>query len=155
METWQLPNLSCFNTQPRGGGCMKRVVDPITGEWFQHTAARRRLHRQWCLCCHCLTVSTHSRAKAAARLKDFYQSWLKVSTHSRAKAAAKELGFKVRDEYVSTHSRAKAAAQITVYIFVTVEFQHTAARRRLHPICQKQICHIRFQHTAARRRLHC
>ena len=45
---------------------MKRVVDPITGEWFQHTAARRRLQHRITKINKNAPVSTHSRAEAAA-----------------------------------------------------------------------------------------
>ena len=34
---------SCFNTQPRGGGCISPPCEGVFFEVFQHTAARRRL----------------------------------------------------------------------------------------------------------------
>ena len=34
---------SCFNTQPRGGGCIDEAFAPLKKALFQHTAARRRL----------------------------------------------------------------------------------------------------------------
>mgnify|MGYP003086199340 CR=1 FL=1 len=82
--------------------CMKTLL-------FQHTAARRRLGNL----CHCvnrnLTVSTHSRPKAAGMIIKNNQA-LKI---------------------VSTHSRPKAAGYLNVDVFTTLGFQHTAARRRL------------------------
>ena len=57
-----------------------------------------------------------------------------VSTHSRAKAAArKQEGRRTKACKVSTHSRAKAAAsQMPVECgIVRAMFQHTAARKRL------------------------
>ena len=56
----------CFNTQPRGGGCL------------------------WCgFGLYLLdTVSTHSRAEAAAAFRFHSKSVHIVSTHSRAEAAA-------------------------------------------------------------------
>ena len=100
----------------------------------------------------------------------------RVSTHSRPKAAASTSTNNKTSIRVSTHSRPKAAA---FYIYdchsVDMEFQHTAARRRLQEIeqmpekhfqvsthsrpkaaaCGSKIDtkHFKFQHTAARRRL--
>ena len=78
----------CFNTQPPEGGCIAKVRMDFDSKLFQHTAARRRLRELniWrtmldlfqhtaarrrlqpvaaTLFC-CITVSTHSRPKAAA-----------------------------------------------------------------------------------------
>ena len=55
---------------------------------FQHTAARRRLHRAVIDACNHLVVSTHSRPKAAAIFADVSLLAINVSTHSRPKAAA-------------------------------------------------------------------
>ena len=57
---------ACFNTQPRGGGCdLTRIVGELT-TWFQHTAARRRLPNYDDSKFMAPSVSTHSRAEAAA-----------------------------------------------------------------------------------------
>ena len=79
---------SDFNTQPREGGCNKWDLIPLND----------------------VTVSTHSRAEAAADID------------------------KARDVLVrvSTHSRAEAAASLTAITAKQLMFQHTAARRRLH-----------------------
>ena len=55
-------------------------------------------------------VSTHSRAEAAASLKDFISPKKQVSTHSRAEAAANGRCDIADAGCVSTHSRAEAAA---------------------------------------------
>ena len=56
-----------------------------------------------------ITVSTHSRLKAAGQLPARYMRRLLVSTHSRLKAAGQLRG-QCRFAYrVSTHSRLKAA----------------------------------------------
>ena len=57
------------------------------------------------------SVSTHSSAEAAAKIKGFKSKAGKVSTHSRAEAAAFFSGF-TNSIFtgVSTHSRAEAAA---------------------------------------------
>ena len=119
---------------------------------FQHTAARRRLDRSN-VPMPKLYVSTHSRPKAAVVLLDrgtvvegvsthsrpkaavdksvygLYKS--AVSTHSRPKAAeAQACGGNVK-RGVSTHSRPKAAEFINIFSTENVQFQHTAARRRL------------------------
>ena len=54
-----------FNTQPPEGGwgCEPMVVSKATG--FQHTAARRRLEEKLTELAASITVSTHSRPKAA------------------------------------------------------------------------------------------
>ena len=62
---------------------MAKNYDP-----FQHTAARRRLHESDHLPYDALEVSTHSRAEAAAVIKDGTALRKVVSTHSRAEAAA-------------------------------------------------------------------
>ena len=78
----------CFNTQPRGGGCLKVFDLGLQFDKFQHTAARRRLLFQ-CLPINIFDrVSTHSRAEAAARILRLIPDLPTVSTHSRAEAAA-------------------------------------------------------------------
>ena len=81
----------------------------ITVTLFQHTAARRRLLQYKIL-------------KMLLKL---------VSTHSRPKAAASNRQLQGVIGMVSTHSRPKAAAQADAFLVADVEFQHTAARRRL------------------------
>ena len=55
---------------------------------------------------------------------------------------------------VSTHSRPKAAAPLTGNLLTqNIQFQHTAARRRLQADFRSLAQSILFQHTAARRRL--
>ena len=54
---------------------------------------------------------------------------------------------------VSTHSRPKAAGMASREFVYFIEFQHTAARRRLGIYLSRTIPLNRFQHTAARRRL--
>ena len=76
---------------------------------FQHTAARRRLPPL----IHCVEISCT------------------VSTHSRAEAAAQKAGSGSFVVNVSTHSRAEAAALKDLSGYGISVFQHTAARRRL------------------------
>ena len=143
---------------------------------FQHTAARRRLPEHRVRHHGRLSVSTHSRPKAAATVIYAQTAHNAVSTHSRPKAAADKLQVPIAAENVSTHSRPKAAAfQIQLYEFPCnvsthsrpkaaaqmgikqrrkLAFQHTAARRRLRSNSSKvgKVSTL-FQHTAARRRL--
>ena len=141
---------------------------------FQHTAARRRLFSLESPVTY-LSVSTHSRPKAAAEIqaidsfafsvsthsrpkaaditplplgKEFY-----VSTHSRPKAAVTLLGLLRPFAPVSTHSRPKAAANWRRISIRIRRFQHTAARRRLERLGVIAEDALQFQHTAARRRL--
>ena len=37
----------CFNTQPRGGGCLAQMIAVVQLALFQHTAARRRLPKKF------------------------------------------------------------------------------------------------------------
>ena len=76
---------------------------------FQHTAARRRLGDTGWRTLQIVSVSTHSRPKAAGDPSPCSCCTLLVSTHSRPKAA----GFECP---VCQHKN---------------KFQHTAARRRL------------------------
>ena len=101
-----------------------------------------------------IKVSTHSRPKAAGLLRPNTQGlkagfntqppeggWktrrhflflCQVSTHSRPKAAGPEPNQQDDQQPVSTHSRPKAAGIGDLELDVAVlEFQHTAARRRL------------------------
>ena len=56
-----------------------------------------------------------------------------VSTHSRPKAAGGCQAQAYCEGYVSTHSRPKAAGRIFFACAQCLQFQHTAARRRLEP----------------------
>ena len=103
---------SCFNTQPRGGGC------PVGGSSLIHGV-----------------VSTHSRAEATA-----YRQYVPPRHARRFNTQPPEGGCNDRrcEEYnterVSTHSRPKAAAnRFSQLLFILALFQHTAARRRLLP----------------------
>ena len=123
--------LLCFNTQPPEGGWRHDKAErkpkyrfntqPPEGGWdffligldkvlmFQHTAARRRLAKEF-----------------GYSLAD-----IKVSTHSRPKAAGPDSSVNIAKAIVSTHSRPKAAGRNDVITFGILWFQHTAARRRL------------------------
>ena len=99
-------------------------------------------------------VSTHSRPKAAGTTPAIsapsgsgfntqppeggwspdrcrYCKKRPVSTHSRPKAAGPIATSRCRQTLVSTHSRPKAAGKTTNEAQAAIEFQHTAARRRL------------------------
>ncbi len=77
-------------------------------DWFQHTAARRRLGDQN-FYDYGFLVSTHSRPKAAEVKALQEQGREQVSTHSRPKAAASQYKWVWPSGEVSTHSRPKAA----------------------------------------------
>ena len=122
-----------FNTQPPEGGCPRTTSITCLLIRFQHTAARRRLPPKAPERPLALIVSTHSRPKAAAGRRPVGALSVDVSTHSRPKAAARAVGGLSKVSMVSTHSRPKAAAQSMKLRSVGLWFQHTAARRRLHP----------------------
>ena len=103
------PLLESFNTQPPEGGWLQEMSVDLSAELFQHTAARRRL-----------VENSHKNITYAL-----------VSTHSRPKAAGIPPARKPTFPKVSTHSRPKAAGAAGGQLGIPIEFQHTAARRRL------------------------
>ena len=111
-----------------------RELDEITAKLFQHTAARRRLDAPCFTDNNGFIVSTHSRPKAAGKIKTLRHLYASVSTHSRPKAAGATVKANCRSwvrfntqppeggwidraqqrrnrQRVSTHSRPKAAGQ--------------------------------------------
>ena len=76
---------------------------------FQHTAARRRLDYKNLDFVQIVSVSTHSRPKAAGHLWYGHSKGQFVSTHSRPKAAGYVFSALSLYFHVSTHSRPKAA----------------------------------------------
>ena len=80
-----------FNTQPPEGGWKEISNKEDLLKLFQHTAARRRLVAGIEAVRKALTVSTHSRPKAAGIEKRGIMARLRVSTHSRPKAAGASL----------------------------------------------------------------
>ena len=99
---------------------------------FQHTAARRRLPKATATLLYITSVSTHSRAEAAAVDVKHYRL-LNVSFNTQPP----EGGCTGRTDSLSQ----------------TRQFQHTAARRRLRLCTAYPYGPKGFQHTAARRRL--
>ena len=144
-----------FNTQPPEGGWADISGSTRHMTPFQHTAARRRLGHCPRLGAAGDRVSTHSRPKAAGvayAVRKHLRHWFQHT------AARRRLGFGLSSfstiSSVSTHSRPKAAGGVfTVLLAIKnsfntqppeggwgmdkglcldfVEFQHTAARRRL------------------------
>ena len=140
------------HSRPKAAGFMIWGSDPRQNQ-FQHTAARRRLVIQ---------EQSNSLKKlfqhTAARRRLVISSLLipasnMVSTHSRPKAAGSDILTAVTGSDVSTHSRPKAAGPDLVFEARYLEFQHTAARRRLEVAPNLPFELLGFQHTAARRRL--
>ena len=77
------------------------------------------------------SVSTHSRAKAAAIRTAQTVIAFEVSTHSRAKAAASYVSKDKKDEGFNTQPREGGCLLSATRILPTPVFQHTAAQRRL------------------------
>ena len=141
---------------------------------FQHTAARRRLFFQlhqkldgitvsthsrpkaaaWssCSCVFASAVSTHSRPKAADGGHRNTKTKDEVSTHSRPKAAVKNNKVTLEQVVVSTHSRPKAAEWLALLEHLKSCF-NTQPPEGGWP-CYPALSYLKaFQHTAARRRL--
>ena len=124
------------HSRPKAAGIL--AEKPSLATLFQHTAARRRLVRRvmWTAdkdgsfntqppeggwqarlyYVHQISVSTHSRPKAAGPLISKSLISLMVSTHSRPKAAGQARLYYVHQISVSTHSRPKAAGWIMVFL---------------------------------------
>ena len=153
MQLSTLPQSGCFNTQPRGGGCVLQYIGEDLWIKFQHTAARRRLQKILSLI-YSILMFQHTAARrrlqadkveidishefqhTAARRRLPFSILICllsiiVSTHSRAEAAATMRQPGRLCLRVSTHSRAEAAALCFPKNALYVLFQHTAARRRL------------------------
>ena len=99
---------------------------------FQHTAARRRLPRKILAYRVDLSVSTHSRTKAAAL--DQFEDYRKfqVSTHSRTKAAASRRPVEADELDCFNTQPHGGGCQFVLEKQINIQkFQHTAARRRL------------------------
>ena len=97
------------HSRPKAAACAPRWP-PAPLPWFQHTAARRRLHAQRTARCFSRTFQhTAARRRLPAHAIDDVGD-VKVSTHSRPKAAARKAPRCVGLLQVSTHSRPKAAA---------------------------------------------
>ena len=146
--------VSGFNTQPPEGGWTQRyrrcnsIMSVST-----HSRPKAAGLKQGQISV-VADVSTHSRPKAAGSDSSGAQPRNIVSTHSRPKAAGRRFCRGCLKISVSTHSRPKAAGEQMGYNSNTdVWFQHTAARRRLGHHIKKVQFQKQFQHTAARRRL--
>ena len=99
-------------------------------------------------------VSTHSRTEAAAPLAPDLTRIVGVSTHSRTEAAAfnddPECGF----AKVSTHSRTEAAACVCLLLRLQYQSFNTQPHGGgCHISVKFDEGNVEFQHTAARRRL--
>ena len=97
------------HSRPKAAGIYHHLNRPLI-MLFQHTAARRRLGLRCVLGALQVAVSTHSRPKAAGGAGFNPSGTRFVSTHSRPKAAG--------------HGQIGRASE-------AIQFQHTAARRRL------------------------
>ena len=132
LRLWNLMAGSRFNTQPPEGG-------------WSIQAERIRLQYH---------VSTHSRPKAAGL--GFRNVWVifQVSTHSRPKAAGVILfAHRLNISCFNTQPPEGGWERLGIVAKDALQFQHTAARRRLGLACSNGFTYAKFQHTAARRRL--
>ena len=131
-STIMITNISCFNTQPRGGGCGK--FPPIP---YRHSS-----------------VSTHSRAEAAASIRIYLTRMILLFQHTAARRRLLMiLGVMLTIGGFNTQPRGGGCEGKAVTAATVKPFQHTAARRRLRSLISSKISACEFQHTAARRRL--
>ena len=145
----------CFNTQPPEGGWYGLVLPVDHDIWFQHTAARRRLDfRRW-VRQHNKFVSTHSRPKAAGLISLIIVYPVRVSTHSRPKAAGTAYQRQQTQVQFQHTAARRRLVRFAIMLASVSMFQHTAARRRLDNADFTTALNTLFQHTAARRRLGC
>ena len=121
-----------FNTQPPEGGCLLHHQFRVHHSQFQHTAARRRLRAHLQIK---LVLLKFQHTAARRRLLAVFPNSsppLGVSTHSRPKAAAVVLGsFKPRQWSFNTQPPEGGCISMIGIVTDGLEFQHTAARRRL------------------------
>ena len=98
----------CFNTQPPEGGWAQAACTPAAPYRFNTQPPEGGWDRDegWGAD---LTVSTHSRPKAAGLYLYPHTVTTFVSTHSRPKAAVPVMAAALAPPPVSTHSRPKAA----------------------------------------------
>ena len=80
--------LRSFNTQPRGGGCARDCTTCQAILLFQHTAARRRLPQNMPWNCNCWMFQHTAARRRLQRSRNSSFVSRSVSTHSRAEAAA-------------------------------------------------------------------
>ena len=147
----------CFNTQPRGGGCTNKNNRPCYSSMFQHTAARRRLPSISTPFIFKTSVSTHSRAEAAATSASNISSNNKCfntqprgggcfSQHTAINRATVCFNTQPRGGGCSCSPR-----QPTSCCRFNTQPRGGGCERNL----WAELQYKRFQHTAARRRLHC
>ena len=145
-------------------------------EKFQHTAARRRLHRidvglhhgqsfntqppeggcstgKWSLA-NGRCFNTQPPEGGCIPIHGLSSIYGGFNTQPPEGGCFSFTSFITTSFLVSTHSRPKAAAVFkSILSWLGSSFQHTAARRRLQLLRQLAASAVMFQHTAARRRL--
>ena len=125
----------------------------MPNNWFQHTAARRRLEHQAQIVT-CDVLFQHTTARRRLGLLFEWALW-----HCCFNTQPPEGGWVLAWSGVNsplmfqhTAARRRLEPKNTSH-FPPIEFQHTAARRRLVIWIAKRSRRCLFQHTAARRRL--
>ena len=120
---------------------------------FQHTAARRRLHRAKVRPARPPGFNTQP-PEGGCQNRPVHANCERQFQHTAARRRLPTAPLQDTGRgRVSTHSRPKAAAAVDVTWVLADEFQHTAARRRLRLQSAGSRRVTGFQHTAARRRL--
>ena len=145
-----------FNTQPREGGCDCPDSPRYKAIGFQHTAARRRLHKMTILRRHLPHVSTHSRAKAAAHNHDPHrQQWQRFNTQPREGGCYPNCWYAFYFFCFNTQPREGGCGAYKIFIMPKSSGFNTQPREGGCPFQSIRLSIlVMFQHTAARRRLH-
>ena len=124
--------IKCFNTQPREGGCFATAICHLNNRKVStHSRAKAAAKNSLIIGTISLSFNTQPREGGCRRgLLQYYSGW-RFNTQPREGGCI--IGQQVSSiENVSTHSRAKAAADFPAHFRIIFKFQHTAARRRLH-----------------------
>ena len=129
-----------FNTQPRGGGCLKPKNQNKILLLFQHTAARRRLQLLYYNKQQLDNVSTHSRAEAAAfTIKSPRCRKNCFNTQPRGGGCIVDSILLKISQCFNTQPRGGGCGRRSRLYTLDKKFQHTAARRRLPFFCVLEI----------------
>ena len=142
------------STHSRPKAAAAAAPTPNYTAWFQHTAARRRLPARPNLHARAMPrFNTQPPEGGCQPVGLTHASRTSFNTQPPEGGCLRNLNlYPLRK--VSTHSRPKAAATRRIwYRWISIWFQHTAARRRLRACICSLCLDCQFQHTAARRRL--
>ena len=141
------------HSRPKAAGTYSRITCEKSLK-FQHTAARRRLVVVKAWQYFVGNVSTHSRPKAAGEAL-YWGVEAAIRFNTQPPEGGWRLAVRLHSccDCFNTQPPEGGWNRPSFATPTKIEFQHTAARRRLASTFSVLITFIKFQHTAARRRL--